>query len=1054
MSLVTAESLSNLNSLRMHPQVEAKRNNSRHYGLTLFMRWFVTTLFSCVLLFGGVCAIGLEPSTQISQYGHTAWRPGHDGLESLPVTITQTKDGYVWVGTAEGLLRFDGVHFTRWTAPVGERLRNSKIDSLLGARDGSLYIATDFGIARLNQGHLYNYPELLHWMGPLVEDPLGEVWTGSQSNGVNSATLCKVGLSHLSCLGIKDGLSCMHRPSLASEAPGSIWIGSKEGICRWRENAKPQNFALPFSLKTGEQIRAIALDSLGSAWAGIHGTVSESGLLEFSQGEWKRYKAHDINESKLSISFLLFDRQDNLWIGTDKEGLFRLHEGRLDHFSLADGLSGNHVNQIFEDREGGLWVVTDRGVDFFHDLPVITYTSHEGLSQDLSFSITGTKEGDIWIGMLGLLDHFHNGHFSPLQVESSKPILNYLFTDSHDQLWVSGSKLFFYHGNQFSTVKDQDNSEVGPVAEMIEDRRHQLWAASADPTKHNNGLIRIQGLQVVERDIPPGGQMINSLAPNPNGGFWAAGFDHGLFWFHNGKFETVKPDGFDGVITDIKTEPNGGLWLTTQQGSILYKNGMARRLSTRNGIPCDASEFVVNDQKGFHWFYLECGIVRVQNSELALWWNDPSRKIQSTFFSALDGAQVKVSGERPWLGLDGRQWSVNGRAIQIIDPRHLPFNRLPPPVHIERMLINHNEQSLMTGLQLPVFPRDIEIDYAGLSYAVPDKVRFRYQLIGHDKGWIDAGTRRQVFYNDLKPGSYTFRVIADNNDGVWNTQGDALRFTIPPAWFQTPWFRLLCLLLMIAAGLSIYYVIRLRRYAASMRIRFDERLEERTRLARDLHDTLMQTIQGIRMVADTAQDNMDDPTSAKRFAMLMSEWSGRATLEGRTALDSLRNSTIEGNDLARAFHQSFEDCRAKGDITVNLSVTGKSRQMHPIVRDEIYRIGDEAIRNACLHSGGKRVDIELVYNENMQLRVRDDGKGIDAAILISGKEGHYGLTGMRERAARIGARLDIVSTSQGTEILLRVPGKAIYTTPSTWINQLINGFGRNRRTDKEKSAPY
>lgn len=1027
--------------------VEATRHGSCRRRSVGFGQWLAVAVFSCLLLCGGTRVLCLEPSTRITQYGHTAWRPGHDGLESLPLTIAQTTDGYIWVGTAEGLLRFDGVRFTRWTAPAGEGLRNSKIQSLLGARDGSLYIATDLGVARLTQGHLYNYPEPLRWTGHLIEDRLGAIWVGTQSDP-KADTVCKVGLNHISCRGMDDGLGCKYGLSLASDAPGSIWIGSVEGICRWRENARPENFPLAF-LKPGEHVRALAFDSRGSAWAGVYGTAPEGGLLRFSQGMWKRDSADVPHEDNFSVTYLLSDRQNNLWIGTEKKGIYRLHEGVLDHYGLADGLSDDGISQVFEDREGGLWVITKRGIDFFHDLPVITFTSREGLSLDMPFSITGSRDGDLWVGTRGFLDHLHDGHFSHVRLGGLSSLLVYLFIDSNGQLWLDEDKLRLYHDNRLSTVTDQDNSEVGTVAEIMEDNHHEVWAASVNPMKQDNGLIHIQGLRVTEKYVLPGGQYINALARNPRGGFWAVGFDHGLFWFHDRRFERIKLDGFDGPITDLRAEPDGGLWFTAQQGSYLYKNGVTRRLSTQNGLPCDASAFILDGKDGSHWFYLDCGIVRVRDSELALWWKDPSYKIQSTFFGAPDGAQVKVGGQRPWIGPDGRQWSVNGRAVQMIDPRHLRFNRLPPPVHVERMLVNHREQPQINNLRLPVSPRDIEIDYVGLSYLVPDKVRFQYQLVGHDRGWIDAGARRQVFYNDLRPGTYTFRVIASNNDGVWNTQGDALQFTIPPAWFQTPWFRLLCLLLAVVAGLTIYYLIRLRRYAASMRIRFDERLEERTRLARDLHDTLMQTVQGIRLVADTARDTIEDPASAKKFATLIAEWSGRATVEGREALDSLRNSTTEGNDLARAFRQSFEECHAKGAITVNLSVTGRSRQMHPIVRDEIYRIGHEAIRNACLHSGGRRVDIELIYHENMHLCIRDDGKGIDTTTLKSGREGHYGLTGMRERAARIGARLDLVSSTKGTEIHLRVPGKGIYTASSTWLARLVKGPGWSRGTDKE-----
>ena len=239
----------------------------------------------------------------------------------------------------------------------------------------------------------------------------------------------------------------------------------------------------------------------------------------------------------------------------------------------------------------------------------------------------------------------------------------------------------------------------------------------------------------------------------------------------------------------------------------------------------------------------------------------------------------------------------------MIDPKNLPRNHMPPSVHVERLVVDHKSYAILEGLKLPVSPREIEIDFAGLSYVVPEKVRFRYKLVGHDQDWADSGTRRQAFYNDLSPGTYTFHVVASNNDGVWNSQGASITFTIPPAWYQTIWFFVLCALLVLTLGYMLYQY-RLRQYSAMLKVRFDERVEERTRLARDLHDTLLQTIQGSKMVADNALERPNDPARMHKALDLVSTWLERATLEGRAALNSLRSSTVDTNDLAAAFRHA------------------------------------------------------------------------------------------------------------------------------------------------------
>jgi signal transduction histidine kinase len=409
---------------------------------------------------------------------------------------------------------------------------------------------------------------------------------------------------------------------------------------------------------------------------------------------------------------------------------------------------------------------------------------------------------------------------------------------------------------------------------------------------------------------------------------------------------------------------------------------------------------------------------------------DPSYRFQWERFISSDGlpGQTQIVDPYPKAiqGTDGRIWFTATRGVAWVDPRKIPRNFIPPPVSITSVLADGSPHLQLADLRLPARTANVQISYSALSLSVPERVRFKYKLDGLDKGWQDAGTRREAFYTNLGPRHYRFRVIACNEDGVWNNVGAVVEFTISPAWFQTNWFFVLCAAIVFLIIWTLYQM-RLRQVANAMSVRFDERLSERTRIARDLHDTLLQTIQGSKLVADSALKRSADPLRMHGALEQLSTWLGRATEEGRAALNSLRTSTTETNDLAEAFRRSIEECRIHSSMEASFYVVGLVSEMHPIVRDEIYRIGYEAICNASAHSQAAHLQVELTYAEDLILRVRDNGVGIDPAIVDEGKEGHFGLQGMRERARRIMAKLTVeTSVESGTEIKLVVPGSIIY----------------------------
>jgi signal transduction histidine kinase len=373
-------------------------------------------------------------------------------------------------------------------------------------------------------------------------------------------------------------------------------------------------------------------------------------------------------------------------------------------------------------------------------------------------------------------------------------------------------------------------------------------------------------------------------------------------------------------------------------------------------------------------------------------------------------------------GTDGLLWFAASDGIAWVDPANISINPLPPPVVVRSVTANGKEFDSLADLVLRPRTTDLEISYTALSLSIPERVRFRYRLEGVDRNWEDVGTRREAFYTKLGPGKYQFRVIACNNDGIWNQQGASLVFQIAPAWYQTLWFRILCWFSLLAL-IWLVYGFRVRQIAMAINIRSNERLAERTRMARELHDTFLQTIQGSKMVVEDALNPGADEARMRQALQKLSIWLTQAVDEGRTALHALRVSTTERNHLSEALQRATEDPQIPSSMSVSFSVVGDARDLHPVVRDEVYRIAFEAIRNAALHSRASQLQVEIRYSNDLSVRVKDDGIGIDPSISDHGKVGHFGLQGMRERAARIHGKLSIRSSvNSGTDLILIVPG--------------------------------
>ena len=1002
--------------------------------------------FLCLLpILSAKYAIAVDPHTLISQYGHTAWRIEDGAFSSQPAGITQTTDGYIWIATFSGLVRFDGVRFVAWTPIRGEHLPSFKITTVLGARDDSLWIGTGSGLARLKNGHVTTYPDINGYINGVVEDRTGTIWV-ARSRG--TGPVCKVTEFETRCYGQADGFPFQHSNAIVEGASRDIWIGSYVSLARWNQGSLSIRAVPALNGSEGTNgINSLAAAEDGTLWVGTARPGPGGGLQRIVENKWKPLITNELDSSTLAVNALLLDREGMLWVGTN-QGVYRIYNNAFDRFGSADGLSGNFVNGFFQDREGNVWISTTKGIDRFRDLRVVNFSQHEGLSADAVDSVLAARDGTVWIGNLGALDSLRHGKVTAFVANHGLPGVQVtsLFEDHASQIWVGvDNSLFVYKEGRFNRINKRGGRPFGVVVSITEDTDNNVWAKTVVPGE----LVRIRDGKV--REEVPWSQTPKTLtlAADPKDGVWF-GILGGFGRLQNGHLDIFPFKSTDKMeVYNIIVNTDGSVLGGTSLGLLGWRSGKFQLLDLRNGLPCNNVYTPILDNHGTLWLSSQCGLIVIAREELERWWENSTAVVKHELLDILDGAQPSSPPFRPNASRspDGRLWFANESVLQMVDPNHQPRYAIPPPVHIEELIADQTRYSPQTGLRIPPRLRNLEIDYTALSFAIPQRVRFRCKLEGHDTAWHDIGTRRQVFYSDLRPGRYRFRVVACSGDGVWNEEGATLEFEITPAWYQTNWFRLLCL---VSGGLAIWaiYRFRVRQIARVMSARFDERLAERTRIARDLHDTFLQTIQGSKLVADNALDPDADPAGMPRAMEQLSAWLGRATQESRAVLNSLRGPTEQRNDLGEALQHAIEECRLHSPIEASFSVVGTAEEMHPIVRDEIYRISYEAIRNACVHSMSTRLEVGLSYSQDLSVRVRDNGVGIDPAVLEKGKQGHFGLQGIRERAARIRGKLTVVSSpNSGTEVTLVVPGRIVFRTANqTRLGNIRRFFTRSNST--------
>jgi PAS domain S-box-containing protein len=776
----------------------------------------IIALSALTVLLWSTPVLALDPSLDVSQYAHIAWTFRNGFSNGAVYSISQTADGYLWLGTQSGVVRFDGVRAVPLALPPGQQLPSAVVEVFLPARDGTLWIGTHDGLVSWKNGQLTRYPALAHHIViTLLQDRAGTVWAGAVVGPAGK--LCAIRGESTTCYG-GDGSLGAAAASLYEDSDGSLWVGAGTGIWRWNSGPPTRYLATP--------IRGHHALTQGDHGSGL--MVASDSVRQIVGTKAVDYPLPGA-PLPLTAANLLRDRNGGLWIGTTAHGIVHSYEGKTSLFTHNDGLSSDHVNALFEDREGTIWVATSDGFDQFRELPVTSLSVKQGLSSASARSVLAARDGSIWIGTADGLNRWNHGRMTIYRRRNDPGLpddeIQSLFEDERGRIWVSGYRgLAVFEKGKFTAVP---SVPAGYKHAIAGDNHGGLWLSLWLPA-NDCGLAHLVDGKIIER-VPwqsLGGGPGSGLVPDPDGGIWAGMVTGGIALFRAGHVQKLpssarEPDELK--VMNLSRGRDGTMWAATENGVSRIANGRVATLTTADGLPCNAVYWIIEDDRSSYWLHTQCGLLRMARTELDAWTADPKRTVQVTALDAADGGRLVPApkGYRPWVSKssDGKIWFVNHDEVSFIDPSRIGIDMTPPAVHVEQITANGKTYDLKRGLRLPPLVHDLTINYTALNFATPHNVHFRYKLEGQDPDWREVVDKREAQYSNLPPRNYRFRVTASNDSGMWNNKGDVFDFSIALAYYQTDWFRALCGAIFLALLWAAYqFLVRqLRRDVKKLR---------------------------------------------------------------------------------------------------------------------------------------------------------------------------------------------------------------------------------------------
>lgn len=993
-----------------HPGARFK---ARSAGLGLRRGAVLAVLWLCT---HSIPALGADILNQ--QYVHTDWTL-RDGFNFFPIqALAQTADGYLWIGTPTGLWRFDGAQFVEWKARPGQPdLPDKDVRSLFAAQSGGLWMGTSARISKLENGRLTNH---VSWnasthsgVRALLEDRSHRLWAGT--SGRNGGSLMLVRPSGVSAYGAIDGLPDSGINAIFEDHDGNIWVGTRGGLYRWRAPLES------FLTNPATEVYSIAEDERHQLVIACNAT---SRLMHFSDGKLEPFGG--LPES-MSARVLMTGRDKTIWIGTFSEGLAYIRNKQAHYITRKDGLSGSAVQALLEDHDGNIWVGTRSGLDRFRPANFALLSEDDGLSQDLVTAVCQSRNGSVWVGTAtGGLNRVTGDTIVTKGVADGLPsdsVLS-LYEDAGGRLWVGTMKgLAVQAGERFVPLQQAVDSGLDHITVITGDQEGRIWLADAIKGIYTIKEGIVQPLQAA--GLPRSNDVYALLADSQDR-LWI-GYYQGVLALVSGgaaKMYVAHRDFAPGAVLALNEDATGTIWVGSSGGLSRYRGGRWTVWSVEKGLLPTGVLQIIQDGHDDLWLTTEKGVLKADASELNKQRDGAPRPLHLVSYSTSLGSLPHVVQTRPrgCTSRDGRLWFASDEGVLVLDPAHVRPD-VAPHLIIEQLTIDGQPANTdVSSDSLAFRGQELQFNYAVTNLIPQDRVQFRYRLQGFDKHWVDSGGIRHARYVNLSPGNYKFSVEASNAYGIGNSANAALAFRLLPAFYQTTLFRVLCASV-VCIGLFGLYRLRIDQIVRQHNAATQERLAERTRIARELHDTLLQSVVGVSLQLDALSNTLQRGSNPhEKEIRHIRRQVDDALLEARHAVWALRAPEVRDAKLAAAIEFTGLELAAAHDMHFSMYVSEDRYDLPSNIKEHLLRIVQEAIANAVFHSHGRQIRVELIYlPDELTLRVRDDGSGMEQSLIETGRPGHFGLRGIRERAERISADFSILSSSAGTQISLTLP---------------------------------